>query len=414
MVNFMKLNVILSGMGIGIILACSNTIETSQWRGPDRDGKYPAEKLLMEWPENGPELLWSFEELGEGHGSVGMGRDRIYVCGMIDTIGHLFAFDLAGNLLWQQPYGLEWYQNYTGVRSTPTVVGEMVYFESGQGVVYCFDGKSGDLIWSVDILDKFGAQNIQWGMAESLLIEDDILYCTPGGKEHNIVALNRITGETIWTSRGSGQPAAYCSPLRINHNGTQLIVTMTSEAIVGVDAKTGETYWVQEQRQRNYIHANTPVYHDGKILCSSSSDNRSDFDGTVLLQLSEDGKQVSVIWRNRKITNLMGGVILKDGYVYGSNYRSSDWYCLNWDTGEAEYISSPFQNGVIVYADGLFYCYSEGGEMALVDASPHEFRIINKFPIPLGTKEHWAHPAIHDGRMYIRHGNALMVYNIGR
>jgi outer membrane protein assembly factor BamB len=409
----METKILLAVIGIGILLACTKPIEISQWRGPERDGKYPATNLLKEWPEDGPELIWSFEELGEGHGNVGVGKDKLYVCGMIDTVGHLFAFDLSGNLLWNRAYGLEWYQNYTGVRSTPTVVGDKVYFESGQGVVYCYDGKSGDLIWSVDLLDKFQAENIQWGKAESLLVDGNKIYCTPGGKEHNIVALERTTGATIWTSKGNRQPSAYCSPLLVEHNGTRLIVTMTSESIVGVDAETGETYWVQEQRQRNYIHANTPIYHNGKILCSSSSD-QSDLDGTVLLQLSDDGKLVSVIWRNTKIINLMGGVILKDGYVYGSNYRSSEWYCLNWTTGETEYISKPFTNGVIVYADGLFYCYTEGGDMALVDANSQEFKVISQFRIPLGTNQHWAHPVIHDGRLYVRHGNALMVYNIGK
>ena len=409
----METKILLAVIGIGILLACTKPIEISQWRGPERDGKYPATNLLKEWPENGPDLIWSFEELGEGHGNVGVGKDKLYVCGMIDTVGHLFAFDLSGNLLWNRAYGLEWYQNYTGVRSTPTVVGDKVYFESGQGVVYCYDGKSGDLIWSVDLLDKFQAENIQWGKAESLLVDGNKIYCTPGGKEHNIVALERTTGATIWTSKGNRQPSAYCSPLLVEHNGTRLIVTMTSESIVGVDAETGETYWVQEQRQRNYIHANTPIYHDGKILCSSSSD-QSDLDGTVLLQLSDDGKLASVIWRNTKIINLMGGVILKDGYVYGSNYRSSEWYCLNWTTGETEYISKPFTNGVIVYADGLFYCYTEGGDMALVDANSQEFKVISQFRISLGTNQHWAHPVIHDGRLYVRHGNALMVYNIGK
>lgn len=404
---------ILALIGAGILLTCAKPIEISQWRGPNRDGKYPAVNLLKEWPANGPELLWSFEGLGEGHGNVGIGKNRLYVCGMIDTVGHLFAFDFDGKLLWQKPYGLEWYQNYTGVRSTPTVVNDMVYFESGQGFVYCFDGNSGNMIWSLDILQKFQAENIQWGMAESLLIDGDVLYCTPGGKEHNIVALNRMTGETIWTSSGNSQPAAYCSPILVEHNGTRLIITMTAKSIVGVDAKTGETYWAQEQRQRNFIHANTPLYIDGKILCSSSSDN-SDLDGTVLLQLSEDGKKASVLWRNTNVVNLMGGEILKDGFLYGSNYRSSQWHCLNWNTGVLAYVVNPFANGVIVFADGLFYCYTEAGEMALVDANPQEFKVISKFNVPLGTNQHWAHPVIHNGRLYIRHGNALMAYNISR
>jgi len=409
----MKLRYIGFLIILALSVAFSDKYKSSQWRGPNRDGIYPGESLLKDWPESGPELLWSFEGLGEGHGNVGISKDRLFVCGMIDSLGHLFAFDLNGKLLWKKVYGSEWYQNYTGVRSTPVVVENLVYFESGQGIVYCYDGLSGALVWSVDLLKQFNAGNIQWGMAESLLIEGDRIICTPGGKEYNVVALNLFTGKTIWTSNGNGQPAAYCSPILVEHNGTRLIITMTSESIIGLDADTGESYWAVEQRQSNYIHANTPVYFNGQIMCSSSSD-RSEIDGAVLLQLSNDGKTVDVVWRNTEITNLMGGFILKDGYVYGSNYRSSEWYCLKWATGEVQYISKPFRNGVIVWSDGLFYCYSEGGKLALVNADQSSFNVISQFDAPLGTNQHWAHPVIDEGRLYIRHGDALMVYDINR
>lgn len=394
-----------------IFFASGYKDEISQWRGPNRDGKFPAKNLLKQWPTNGPRMIWSFEGLGEGHGNVGIGNDRLFVCGMIDSVGHLFSFDMEGNLIWDKSYGFEWYQNYTGVRSTPTVIGDLVYFESGHGVVFCYDGTSGELLWSVDLLKKFNAENIQWGMAESLLVDGDNIICTPGGQEHNVVALNRLTGETIWTSKGNSQPAAYCSPILAEHHETRLIVTMTARSIIGIDANTGEYYWSIEHQQSNKIHANTPLYHDGKIICSSSSD-KSGLDGTVLIQLSDDGKNASVIWRNTDITNLMGGFILKDGFVYGSKYRSSEWYCLDWNTGIVQHISKPFRNGVIIYADGLFYCYSEGGDMALIHADQQNFDVISKFKIPLGTKQHWAHPVIDEGKLYVRHGNALMVYDI--
>ena len=395
---------------------CSNSQDQpiSQWRGPDRDGIYPETNLLKQWPDDGPEMLWSYEGLGKGHGNVGIGKDRLFVCGMIDSTGYLFSFSMDGNLLWKKAYGSEWYANYTGVRSTPTLVGDLVYFESGHGVVYCYNGDTGELVWSVDLLDKFNAENITWGMAESLLVDGDKIFCTPGGKENNVVALNRFTGETIWTSKGNGQLSAYCSPLRIEHNNTHLVVTMTAESIIGIDAESGEAYWNVEQRQTNYIHANTPIYHDGKILCSSSSDNKSEADGTVLLQLSDDDKNANILWRNRDITNLMGGVILKDGYIYGSKYRSSEWYCLDWKTGELKYIATPMRNGVIISADGLFYCYAESGELALVDANHQDFNIISKFTIHMGTEQHWAHPVINQGRLYVRHGDALMAYDIAK
>ena len=132
----------------------------SQWRGPKRDGKYPDKNLLKEWPTSGPELLWSFEGLGEGHGNVGIGSNELFVCGMSDSTGFLYAFNFEGRLLWKKAYGLEWYRNYTGSRSTPTIVGNLVYFESGQGVVYCYSGDSGELVWSVDLLRTYNAGNI--------------------------------------------------------------------------------------------------------------------------------------------------------------------------------------------------------------------------------------------------------------
>ena len=212
-------------------------------------------------------------------------------------------------------------------------------------------------IWSVDLLKRFGASNIQWGMTESLLVDGDRIICTPGGKEHNVVALNRFTGETIWTSPGFGEPAAYCSPVIVNHNGTKLIVTMTATSVIGIDADTGEMLWRTEQQQRNKIHANTPVYSDGVIYCSSASGERNS--GTVALKLSSDGRNIEQLLRNEKLQNLMGGIIIKDGSIYGSTYRKNDWYAVDTKTGVEKLISAEFGNGVIIYADGLYYCYSE-------------------------------------------------------
>ena len=98
--------------------------------------------------------------------------------------------------------------------------------------------------------------------------------------------------------------------------------------------------------------------------------------------------------------------------MYGSKYRKKEWYCIDLKTGMINYVHKGFGAGAIVKADGLFYCYSETGEVALVDANPGSFNIVSIFDVPLGTDQHWAHPVIQDGRMYIRHGNALMVYDI--
>jgi outer membrane protein assembly factor BamB len=386
--------------------------QTSQWRGPNRDGIYAETGLLQSWPAQGPELIWSFEGLGAGHGNVGIGKDKLFVLGMPDTTGILYAFDFKGKLLWKRSYGTEWYKNYTGPRSTPTIVDDLVYFISGQGVVYCYKAATGDLVWSVDMVKKFNGRNITWGYAESVLIEGDKLFCTPGGIENNIVALNRLTGATLWTSPGNRQPSAYCSPILVKHNNTSLIVTMTAESIVGADAVTGQFYWQVGQFQTHNIHANTPVYVNGVIYCSSTNDNKNRKSGLVALKLSNDGKSVDTLWRNDDLRNLMGGIIVTNGHIYGSTYRKGSWSCVNAVTGKTMYTTDKFGDGSMIMADGRMYCYSEKGEVALVSADASSFNVISSFKVPLGSDQHWAHPVISNGRLFIRHGNALMVYKI--
>jgi len=389
--------------------------EISDWQGPNRDGIFPEKNLLKLWPEKGPEMLWSFEGLGFGHSSVAVANNKVYVTGIKDTIvsaGTLYTFDNQGKLLWQKEYGKDFTSNFHGTRSTPVIVDDLIYIESGIGAVYCLNAETGGQVWSVDFIKDLGVDSvIQFGYAESVLIDGDNLICVPGGKENNVVALNRFTGKKVWSSKGEGEIATYNSPILINHNGLKLVIAMTSNSIMGIDAATGEKYWRIEQTQQNKIHANTPLWFDGKLVIASAG--REATSGMVQLQLSADGKSAEVAWRNKKLVTLMGGMVRIDTCLYGSAYLKNDWQVINWNTGEMMVQNKDLGGGSIIYADGLFYCYAENdGEMALVNASPEKFEIVSRFKVPMGTDQHWARPVIKDGKLYIRHGNALMVYKI--
>ncbi len=415
MIRFLMLFVLVSVL----ISGCSPKEakhEISDWRGPSRDGIYHEKNLLKQWPEKGPEMLWSFEGLGFGHSSVAVANNKVYVTGIKDTIaseGTLYTFDLAGNLLWQKIYGKDFTWNFHGTRSTPVVYDSLIYIESGMGAVYCLNAETGNQLWTVNFVKDLGADSVvQFGFAESVLIDGENLICVPGGKENNVVALNRFTGEKVWNSPGFGEPATYNSPVLIDRNGQKLVIAMTASSIMGIDANTGQMYWRIEQTQQNKIHAVTPVYYDGKIVVASGG--REATSGLVQLKLSENGKSAKVAWRNKKFITLMGGLIRLDSCLYGSAYLKNDWQVINWNTGEMLAQNKDLGGGSVIYADGMFYCYAENdGEIALVKASPNSFEIISKFKVPLGTDQHWAHPVINDGKLFIRHGNALMVYKVG-
>lgn len=411
----MKRILILSLFGLLLLCSCAEKGEYSDWRGPKRDGIYPETGLLKQWPEEGPDLLWSYEKLGFGHTAVAVSDQRVYLTGIKDSAtssGTLFVLDTQGNLLWEKEYGKDFTNNFIGTRSTPVVVDDLIYIESGAGAVYCLQTENGEEVWSRNFIQDFGADSIiQFGHSESALIYGDHLICVPGGKENNVVALNRFTGDIVWSSKGNGEEATYNSPILIEIGEQRLVIAMSSGSVMGIDAVTGEMYWRVEQTQQNKIHANTPLFADGRLVVSSADPTSTS--GLVQLELLDEGKKAEVVWRDRKFRNLLGGLVRVDSCIYGSTAFGSDWRVISWNSGETLVQNRDLGGGSIIFADDMFYCYTEReGEVALVDANPQKFEIISKFKIDLGSREHWARPVIHQGVLYIRHGEALMAYDI--
>ena len=405
----MKKIVIILGVLFGLLGTSAWGQSDSQWRGPDRDGFYPGESLLNNWPDEGPILSWLFEGLGAGYSSPAVTSDRVYVTGMIRGEGFLLAFDSEGQLKWKTSYGPEWDGSSPGARTTPTVIGNRIYVMSAEGRAVCLD-TGGKVIWSVNLMQKFGARNLQWGMTESPLVDGDRVFFTPGGRDVTMVALDRQTGKTVWKIKGDGETSGYCSPRLVDHGKRRLLLTMTANSVIGVDADTGEILWKHAHVTDYVVNANTPLYHEGYVFTVSGYGT-----GSQMFRLSDDGKSIQRIWSQDTIDSQMGAVVLVDGYIYGSGHQNRGWHCLDWKTGEVRYTARKIGNkGAIISADGKMICYSERGDVALVRPNPEEFEIVSSFQVRKGSGEHWAHPVVKDGRLYIRHGDALLVYDISR
>jgi outer membrane protein assembly factor BamB len=383
--------------------------EAAQWRGKDRDGIYDETGLLRSWPADGPKLLWHYDNIGDGHASAAVvAHEKVYTAGMIDGKGHVFAFSLDGKLIWDTPYGDEWTESYPGSRSTPVVDDGKVYLMSAFGKIVCLSAEKGNLLWSVDIMKDYDGRNIVWGLTENLLIDGDKLFCTVGGIKNNVIALNKNTGKLIWSSPGNGEVSAYCSPALITLPARKIVVTMTEKSILGLDAETGKKLWRYEQINMYAVHANTPLYSNGYLYCVSGYGY-----GGVMLKISTDGTKIEKVWKNAALDTRIGGVVLLNGRIYGLGDKIKGLHCLDWKTGE-EVAFDKFNGkpGVIIAADKMIYTYDEGGEVSLLEPTITGFKKISSFKIPLGTNQHWAHPVIENGRLYIHHGNSLMVYDI--
>lgn len=389
------------------ILVNGFTQQATRWRGPDGDGHYPETGLLKKWPEGGPDIIWTYEQLGQGHSSAIVDQGFVFTTGMSNQTGYLFKFDLDGKLIYKNEYGPEFNDSYYGSRGTPVIMGDKIYLLSGLGKLYCLSTDNGKVLWSKDLVRDFGGSVIQWGMNETPVVDGKIIYITPGGRKNSMLALNRHTGDVVWSSPGTGELTAYCTPLLFTHNGRKMLATHFESNLVAFDAITGKMLWKQHHPNQYSIHPNTPIYKDGMLFYFSGYGQ-----GGGMLELSQDGNSVEKMWSQTELDSRIGGAVLVDGYIYGSGDQSRVWTCLDWETGQVKYSSSEIGTGVVIYADGMLYCYSQKGELALVEPDPSEFRIVSMTRVTRGSEQHWAHPVIFDGVLYVRHGKALIAYRV--
>lgn len=394
---------------VTFLTSCTNnTQDISEWRGPNRDGKFPDKGLLKVWPENGPEIAWKYDQLGTGFSGPAFTSKGFYITGTTDSIGSIFSFDLEGNLQWKKEYGGEWMTNFPGSRSTPTIVDDLGYVLSGLGVVYCFNATNGDNVWSIDLFKQYGGKEINYGITEVLLVDGDKIYCTAGGEESNILALNRFTGDLIWESIGGGKASAYCPPILFTHGGTEYLATFNTLTVLAVNAENGELAWTYPMKYKGGIHGNSPIYKDGYLFAMDGWG-----DGSRLLKIAEDGKSVELAWENNLMDLENGGAILIGDNLYAANWKEKGISCVDWKTGEEKFTTKELISGTLSYADGLFYYYGINGKVALVKANETAFEVLSSFQLEgKKSRDHSSHLVIQDQKLYVRFNETLWAFDI--
>jgi len=404
------------------ILFCSTWItvvysQLYEWRGPERTGIYNETGLLKKWPEGGPKLLWEATDMGDGYSSATVTEDAVYVTGRKDSSDVLTALTPDGKLKWKTVYGKAWMANHTGSRCTPTYYNGKIFVISGSGDIVCV-GQDGKVIWSKNHYALYDSKPIMFGISESPLVVDNLVIASPGGNKASIVAFDINNGKVAWEAEPLGQQPQYVNPRLISYAGKKMIVTVMGTYIFAVNASDGKILWKVNYPEINAVtgrvmknHATTPIYRDGYILIANG------YNWVALkLRLGKDGNSADVVWENRNFDPQLGGVVLLGDCLYGTTHMSKPpnmWICVDWNTGKTLWTSKWYNQGSVIAADGMLYLYEEKtGHVGLVRPDPSKLDIVSEFQITKGEGPFWAHPAISNGKLYIRHGDYLMVYKI--
>lgn len=392
--------------------------EIAQWRGPNRDGVYPEKGLLKKWPDAGPSLKLKIEGFGKGYSQPVIYQNKIFIAGLMkDSLDVISCYKMNGDQLWSKTYGHAWAKSYPEVRSTPTIENNCIYMVSGTGAVVCVDAETGNTIWSQEAHRNFHGEYNKWGIAESVLLTDKAALYVTGGSETTVVAFDKLTGKLLWKTKSLGGTRAYASSILIDWAGKKVAVATSANDIMGIDAANGEILWsynlIQYHPGESGKGGNTitPIFFNGEIFTTSGYDHPA-----TMFKLAKDGRSVTLKWKNDTLDTHHGGVVLVDGNLYGSNMQDlskGKWVSVNWNTGRTNWEKDWYTKGSIAAADGLLYCYEERqGHVALVQPDTKDFKIISTFKVNGGDGPFWAHPLIYDGMLFLRHGSALMIYDV--
>jgi len=380
-----------------------------QWHGPNRDAKSAETGLLKSWPAEGPALLWKAGGCGEGFGSLAIAGGMVYVLGDADGKTNLVVFDANGKPKGKVPFAPAVKDQYSGTRSTPTVDKGLVYVSAPAGVLACLDAKTLQGKWSKEYQKDFRGAVPGWKFADSPLVDGDNVIIKPGGPDATIVAYSKANGNDAWQSKGLSDGAEYSSCIKVTVGDVPMIATLTNKGMVGVSAKTGQFLWRYDRPANGTANCPTPVAEGSRVFCASGYGQGG---GAVDLKVAGAAVQSQQAWETKDMVCHHGGYVLVDGFLYGNN--GGGWACIDWQSGQTKHKKAGVGKGSLIYADGMLYCFSEGGgKVGLVKADPADHKIVSQFAIPKGGQgATWAHPAISDGRLYIRHGDFLYCYDI--
>ncbi len=392
-----------------------------QWRGPARNGISKETGLLKAWPKEGPKLLWQLKDIGEGYATPAVAGKRIYILGnrgMDNEFVQALSVD-DGKVIWSAKLGgvgnPDQNPAYPMARSTPTLDGNLLYAQSSNGDLACLEAASGKVVWRKSLRNDFAGVPGKWAYAESPLIDGDVLVATPGGAQSTLVALNKKTGATIWKSAvPGGDVAAYASAIVTEAAGRKQYVQFLDKGVVGVDARTGEFLWRYERTSTGPANIPSPVAHNGYVY----SANARRFGGALVqLHPAKGGVTAEEVYFERAVPNTLGGQILLDGVLYGTN--SKGMTASDFLTGKTKWQAEDGGPGAVLYADGHFYVHGEDGAVALVEATPEAHREKGRFTPPdppkriHGAREAaWAYPVVANGRLYIRDLGTLWCYDV--
>ncbi len=394
----------------GVLSVTELTVQSGDWpgfRGPQRDGVVRGLTIGTDWMASPPR--WR-QRIGPGWSSMAVVGDRLFTQEQRDNLEAVVCLDATtGREVWVHTDTARFSDDQAGPgpRATPTFADGRLFTLGATGILNCLDAITGERKWSHDLVTEMGAKLPIWGFSSSpLVVHGLVVVFAEGDGEKTLLAFDTGSGQLAWTADAG--KAGYGSPQLMSVDGGEQILFLSMNGLSGFDPLSGKVLWQHSLSAGGGLFRpmQPQTLGKGRILFASESD------GVVLLEVKREGENwtVSRQWTSRALKPSFNDFVVHDGSIYG--FDGNTFCCVDAQTGKRRWKEGRYNHGqVLLLAESdLLLVVSEEGEVILLKANPHEHEEIGRFKAIQGKT--WNHPAIAQGRLFVRNGEEMACYQI--
>jgi outer membrane protein assembly factor BamB len=392
-----------------------------QFGGINRNFKVDVKGLASSWPASGPKKLWS-RELGDGYSGIVVDGGTLYT--MYRPLGVMSLYtkqeevviaieNTTGKTYWEHRFEAPFLksmemENGPDPHSTPLLTADRVFAVGVTGKLYCLDKKTGTVAWFHDLYQEYKATPRNRGYSCSPIAYKNTVILTAGGPGQALMAFSQKDGSVVWKKQDFD--ASPSSPILINVDGQDQLVTFLGNAMVGIDPNNGELLWQHPHRTDWGLNISLPVWGEGNLLFMTSAYNG----GSRLIQLSRtSGKTIpKELWFSNRMRVHIGNTICIGDTIYGSSgdFGPAFLSAVDVKSGKVLWQDRSFSKANLLYADGKFIILDEDGHLALATATPQGLNVVSK--VELLKRKCWTAPTLVNTRLYVRDQRTLMALDL--
>jgi outer membrane protein assembly factor BamB len=297
-----------------------------------------------------------------------------------------------------------------GPYATPLVVGGRVFTAGVAGRLQCLEAKTGKLLWKQELWADHGGTRLMYGYASSPIAFRENVIVPVGGKGKSMMAFRQEDGKPVWSRNDLGN--AYSSPVLINVDGLEQLVTLMDGAVYAVNPHNGDMQWSVPFQAGYGISVSTPLWLPGNLLFVSAEYDA----GSKMIRLVRNGQQTKAteVWTSNRLRVHHGNVMCIDGTLYFSSGGKGSVAVLSAvdaNSGKIHWQDRVVPKATFVWADKKLITLDQDGNLMLADASPAGFKIVSK--AELLTNLSWTPPVLVGTKLYIRDRRSLMAVELG-